>query len=277
MLRSAKIAPVFDYDILERFWRDADELGFHGVWNYDHFYGLYLAGQPLDLPTLEGWTTLAAMAKVTSRARIGCMVTGVTYRHPALLANMAVSVDHISGGRLEFGLGAAWHEPEHLTYGIDFPSPGTRIAMLDEACEIIRRLWTEPKIDHEGRFWTLQDAICEPKPVQARIPIVIGGSGPKKTLRVVAKHADEWNAPAADAAEYTRLSNILEEHCADVGRDPKEIKRSVQMFLFSNDDASLAAVPAQLDSLEEAGVQHVVLSFYTPPTRDQLAALAPSS
>lgn len=275
MLRSAKIAPVFDYDVLERFWADADELGYHGVWNYDHFYGLYLAGQPLELPTLEGWTTLAAMGKVTSRARIGCMVAGVTYRHPALLANMAVSVDHISRGRLEFGIGAAWHEPEHLTYGMDFPSAGTRIAMLDEACEIIRRLWTEDKVDHDGRFWTLKDALCFPKPVQDRVPIVIGGSGPRKTLRVVAKHADEWNAPAASPEEYRRLSDILDDHCVDVGRDPSEIRRSVQMFLFSNDDASIAAVPGQIDALEEAGVQHVVLSFYTPPTRDQLKALAP--
>jgi F420-dependent oxidoreductase-like protein len=276
MLRSAKIAPVFDYDVLERFWRDADELGYHGVWNYDHFYGLYLAGQPLSLPTLEGWTTLAAMGKVTTRARIGCMVTGVTYRHPALLANMAVSVDHISGGRLEFGLGAAWHEPEHVTYGMEFPSAGTRIAMLDEACEIIRRLWTEDSVDHEGRFWTLKEALCFPKPVQKHVPIVIGGSGPKKTLRVVAKHADEWNAPAASPEEYRRLSDILDEHCSDVGRDPSEIKRSVQMFLFTNDDATIAGVPAQIDALAEAGVQHVVLSFYTPPTRDQLKALAPT-
>lgn len=275
MLRSAKIAPVFDYDVLERFWKDADELGYHAVWNYDHFYGLYLAGQPLELPTLEGWTTLAAMGKVTNRARIGCMVTGVTYRHPAVLANMAVSVDHISGGRLEFGIGAAWHEPEHLTYGMEFPSAGTRIAMLDEACEIIRRLWTEDKVDHEGRFWTLHDAICEPKPVQGRLPIVIGGSGPRKTLRVVAKHADEWNAPAATPEDYKRLAGILEEHCAAVGRDPAEIKRSVQVFLFSHDDKTLEDLPRQIDDLEAAGVGHVVLSFYSPPSRDVLSRLAP--
>ena len=275
MLRSAKIAPVFGYDVLERFWKDADDLGYHGVWNYDHFYGLYLAGQPLELPTLEAWTTLAAMGKVTSRARIGCMVTGVTYRHPALLANMAVSVDHICAGRLEFGIGAAWHEPEHLTYGIDFPSAGTRIAMLDEACEIIRRLWTEEKVDHDGRFWKLHDAICFPKPVQERIPIVIGGSGPRKTLRVVAKHADEWNAPAASPEDYRGLAKILEEHCAEVGRDPSEIRRSVQVFLFGHDDATLEALPGQLDDLEQAGVQHAVLSFYSPPSRDVLERLAP--
>ncbi len=275
MLRSAKLAPVFDYAVLERFWKDADELGYHAVWNYDHFYGLYLAGQALELPTLEGWTTLAAMAKVTERARIGCMVTGVTYRHPAVLANMAVSVDHISGGRLEFGLGAAWHEPEHLTYGIDFPSAGTRIAMLDEACEIIRRLWTEENVDHDGRFWKLRDALCEPKPIQAKVPIVIGGSGPRKTLRVVARHADEWNAPAATPEDYKRLASILEDHCADVGRNPDEIRRSVQLFVFSADEATIGDLPRQIAELEEAGVQHVVLSFYSPPSRDVLAKLAP--
>ncbi len=275
MLRSAKIAPVFPYDVLEGFWKDADDLGYHGVWNYDHFYGLYEAGQPLELPTLEGWTTLAAMAKVASRARIGCMVTGVTYRHPAVLANMAVAVDHISGGRLEFGIGAAWHEPEHVTYGMEFPTAGTRIAMLDEACEIIRRLWTEERVDHDGRFWKLRDALCFPKPVQDHVPIVIGGSGPKKTLRVVAKHADEWNAPAATPESYRDLAKILEDHCADVGRDPSEIKRSVQVFLFSHDAETLKNLPAQLEDLEDAGVQHAVLSFYWPPSKDVLAALAP--
>ena len=278
MLRSAKIAPTFAYAELERFWRDADELGFHGVWNYDHFYGLHVFGEPLELPTLEAWTTLSAMAKVTSRARIGCMVTGVTYRHPAVLANMAVSVDHISGGRLEFGLGAAWHEPEHVTYGIEFPSAGTRIAMLDEACEIIRRLWTEDKVDHEGRFWKLNGALCQPKPVQSRIPIVIGGSGPRKTLRVVAKHADEWNwnafpTPSGDA--FRKISGILDKHCADLGRDPKEIRRSLQLFLRDHSEETLTALPAQLDALEEAGLEHVVLSFYTMPTRQVLERVAP--
>jgi F420-dependent oxidoreductase-like protein len=275
VLRSAKIAPSFDYEVLETFWKDADDLGYHGVWNYDHFYGLYVGGVPLEQPTLEGWTTLAAMAKVTKRSRIGCMVTGVTYRHPAVLANMAVTVDHISGGRLEFGLGAAWHEPEHTTYGMEFPSAGVRIAMLDEACEIIRRLWTEEKVDHEGRFWTLKDALCFPKPVQKRLPIVIGGSGPKKTLRVVAKHADEWNAPMATADSYRDLSKILEDHCSDVGRDPGEIKRSVQLFLMPGNEQQMNDLPGEIDALEEAGVQHVVLSFYAPPTRDQLEALAP--
>ncbi len=275
MLRSAKIAPTFEYATLERFWRDADELGFHGVWNYDHFMGLYRLGQPLTDPTLEGWTTLAAMGKVTQRARIGCMVTGVTYRHPAVLANMAVTVDHISGGRLEFGIGAAWHEPEHVNYGIEFPSDGTRIDMLDEACEFIRRLWTEEKVDHEGRFWKFTEALCNPKPVQDRIPMVIGGSGPKKTLRVVAKHADEWNAPAATPKDFSELNKVLEDHCAAVGRNSADIKRSVQIFLFGHDDAQIAAVERQIDGLAEVGVDHAVLSFYTPPSREVLERVAP--
>lgn len=254
---------------------DADELGFHAVWNYDHFYGLYLTGVPLEQPTFEGWTTLAAMGKIVKRARIGCMVTGVTYRHPALLANMAVAVDHISGGRLEFGIGAAWHEPEHLTYGYDFPSAGTRIAMLDEACELIKRLWYEDKVDHEGRFWTLKDAMCFPKPVQEKIPIVIGGSGPKKTLRVVAKHADEWNAPAATPESFSALSVILDEHCAAVGRDPKEIRRSVQIFITPTSKEQMDGLPDLLDGLSAVGVDHAVMSFYAVPTREQLEALAP--
>lgn len=273
MLRSAKIAPCFEYALLERFWRDADELGFHGVWNYDHFYGL----QDMAQPTFEGWTTLAAMAKVTARSRIGCMVTGVTYRHPALLANMAVSVDHICGGRLEFGIGAAWHEPEHAGYGYDFPSAGTRIAMLDEACEVIRRLWTEDRVTHEGRFFTLRDAICAPKPLQDRIPMVIGGTGRNKTLRVAAKWADEWNAPTVGVPPemFAELSGVLDEHCAAVGRDPAEIRRSVQLFIFPSNADQVRELPRTLEAYEAAGASHAVLSFYEPPSRDLLVSLAP--
>jgi F420-dependent oxidoreductase-like protein len=276
MLRSAKLAPVFEYAVLERFWRQSDDLNFHAVWDYDHFYGLR---DPVS-PTLEGWTTLAAMAALTSRARVGCMVTGVTYRHPAVLANMGVAVDHISGGRLEFGIGAAWHQDEHEGYGIDYPSPGTRIAMLDEACEIIRRMWTEDRVDHEGRFWTLKQAMCNPKPVQEHVPMVLGGAGEKKTLRVVAKHADEWNwtgswDPAGGPDEFTRLNGILDEHCAAVGRDPKEIRRSLQLFLQPEDEDQVRAQIATLDDYAERGLDHVVLAFVTPPSEKLLVSLAP--
>lgn len=276
MLRSVKLAQVFDYPLLERFWRDADELGFHSVWDYDHFYGM----RDPRAPSYEGWSMLAAMAAVTSRVRIGCMVTGVTYRHPAILAKMAVSVDHVSSGRLEFGIGAGSHEGEHVGYGIPFPSAGTRIDMLDEACRIIRRLWTEPSVTHRGRFWNLTEALGNPKPVQDRIPIVIGGTGERKTLRVVARHADEWNfSPMKDLGqegprEFLRLSGVLDEHCAMVGRDPSEIRRSIQMLLRPDDREQLDANLRLLDEYERAGAEHAVMGFGSPPSRSLLESLA---
>lgn len=278
MLRSVKLAQVFDYPVLERFWRDADELGFHSLWDYDHFYGM----RDPTTASFDGWSMLAAMAAVTSRIRIGCMVTGVTYRHPAILAKMAVSVDHISSGRLELGIGAASHQGEHLGYGIPFPSAGTRIDMLDEACEIIRRLWTEDAVTHEGRFWTLTEALGNPKPVQDRIPIVIGGTGERKTLRVVARHADEWNfSPIKDLGpngptEFVRLSGVLDAHCAAVDRDPSEINRSIQVTLRPDDRAQVDATLGLLEEYERAGAEHVVMGFATPPSRSLLESLVPA-
>jgi F420-dependent oxidoreductase-like protein len=276
MLRSVKLAPNFDYAILERMWRDADELGYHAVWDYDHFYGL---GDPA-LPTLEGWTALAATAAVTDRIRVGCMVTGVTYRHPAVLANMAATVDHISNGRLEFGLGAAWYQIEHDAYGIEFPSARTRIDMLDEACGLIRRLWTEDRVDHRGTFWTLTDAMSNPKPVQAHVPMVLGGGGVKRTLRVVATHADEWNWSGSwyesGPDEFARLSAVLDEHCAAAGRDPSQIRRSTQLFLQPEDQAQVTAQLGRLDDYEQRGADHVVLAFVAPPSRQLLEELAPA-
>lgn len=271
MLLSAKLAPTFDYPVLEEFWRAADELGFHSVANYDHFYGL----TDNSVPTLEAWTSLAAMATVVQRARVSCMVTGVTYRNPAVLAKMAVTVDHISGGRLDFGLGAGWHEAEHRGYGIEFPSAGTRVAMLDEALMIIRRLWTEESVTVEGRFYTLRDALCQPKPLQRpHPPIVIGGEKPKM-LRVVARHADEWNMPSrGDVGEWERVSANLDDACAEIGRDPSEIRRSVQLFIQPAVDGHVDEQLSKLPALQAVGCQHVVLSFYQPPTLQQLAHCA---
>jgi F420-dependent oxidoreductase-like protein len=272
VLISAKLAPCFAYSRLEEFWRAADELGFHAVWDYDHFYGL---ADPTE-DTLEGWTSLAAMAVIVRRARVGCMVTGVTYRHPAVLANMAVTVDHVSGGRLEFGIGAAWHEPEHRGYGIDYPSPAVRISMLDEALTVIRKLWTEETASFEGRYFRLEDARCAPKPVQKpHPPIVVGGSGRRRTLRVVAKHADEWNTPGQDPEEWAELNRVLDEHCAAVGRDPKEIRRSVQVFVHPQQEGQAEVQFAKLPAYEAAGCEHAVLSFYSPPSRALLEQVAP--
>ncbi len=278
MLRSVKLSQVFEYPVLERFWRDADELGFHAVWDYDHFYGM----RDPTTPTFDGWSMLASMATVTSRIRIGCMVTGVTYRHPAILAKMAVSVDHVSSGRLQFGIGAGSHEGEHRGYGIPFPPAGTRIAMLDEACDIIRRLWSEDSVTHQGRFWMLTDALANPKPVQERLPIVIGGTGERKTLRVVARHADEWNfSPLRDLGpegprEFARLSGVLDKHCGVVGRDPKQIRRSIQMPLRPDDSEQFEASLRLLVEFERAGAEHAVLGFVAPPSRALLESLAPA-
>ena len=270
VLISTKLAPCFEYPVLEEFWKTSDQLGFHAVWDYDHFYGLV---DPSGF-TYEGWTILAAMATRIERARIGCMVTGVTYRHPAVLANMAVTVDHISGGRLEFGIGAAWHEPEHKGYGIEFPSNATRVAMLDEALDVIKMLWTQDRANHQGRFYTLNDAQCIPKPLQdPHPPIVVGGSKPKM-LRVIAKHADEWNTPTTSAEEWTTMNATLDEACAEVGRDPKAIRRSVQLFLHPAQEGQIDSLLETLPDYEKAGCEHVVLSFYQPPTRSELERCA---
>jgi F420-dependent oxidoreductase-like protein len=275
MLISAKLAPTFPYAQLERFWRDADDLGFHAIWNYDHFYGLGGGLNDFKAETLEGWTSLAAMAAIVKRARIGCMVTGVTYRHPAVLANMATTVDHISGGRLEFGIGAAWHEPEHAGYGIAYPSAGTRIAMLDEACTLIKMLWTQESSDFAGAHYQLNAAVMEPKPVQKpHPPIVIGGTQPK-ILRVIARHANEWNAVAFDTSQWALQSKQLDEACAEVGRDPAAIRRGVQLFLHPTQEGQIEQQMATLPVFEDAGCEHVVLSFYQPPTRAQLEKVAP--
>jgi F420-dependent oxidoreductase-like protein len=280
MLISAKLAPTCSYAELERFWRLADELGFYGVWDYDHFYGPDAIGDAVARDyrkdTLEAWTTLAAMATVVKRARIGCLVTGVMYRNPAVLAKMAVTVDHISGGRLEFGLGAGWHGAEHRGYGIPFPSAGERIAILDEALRVIKALWTEDTASFDGQHFRLEDAICNPKPVQKpHPPIVVAGQGAKKSLRVVATHADEWNGTGIEPAEWTRINQVLTSHCDAIGRDPGAIRRGVQVFLHPAQERAMAETLDLLPAYEAAGCQHAVLNFYQPPTDAQLKRAAP--
>jgi F420-dependent oxidoreductase-like protein len=241
-------------DELRAVWRIADEGGFDHCWDFDHFAGIGGGGPEVDV--LEGWTLLAAMAEATSRVRIGCMVTGNTYRHPAVLAKTAVTVDHLSSGRLEFGLGAAWAEIEHTMLDLEFGTAGQRIARMDEACRMIKLLWTEERSDFEGRYYRLDGAIANPKPVQKpHPPIWIGGSGERKTLRVVAEHADVWNAAGGDPAEVARLSGVLDRHCTDVGRDPAEIRRSVQLRFDGDTNALLQAV----ESFVAVGIADVIV------------------
>lgn len=271
MLISAKLAPTFDYPVLQEFWARADALGFHSVSNYDHFYGLTDSA----VPTFEGWTSLAAMAVVVRRARISCLVSSVTYRNPALLAKMAVTVDHISGGRLDFAIGAGWHEAEHRGYGLAFPAPGERVAMLDEALTIIRRLWTEQTVTFEGRYFRVTEALANPKPVQQpHPPIVIGAERPRM-LRLAARHADEWNGPSrGDVASWAKANARLDQACAEIGRDPAGIRRAVQLFLHPAQAGQLDEQLAKLPEFQEAGCRHAVLSFYQPPSAAQLERCA---
>ncbi len=268
-LKLTQLAPIEEFRAV---WRIADEGGFDHVWNMDHFAAL--GGDPTG-DIFEAWTLLAAMAEATTRVRIGCMVTGNTYRHPGVLAKTAVTVDHLSGGRLEFGLGAAWAENEHTMLGLDFGTVGTRADRLDEACRIIRSLWTEPMTTFDGVHYRLQDAIAEPKPVQQpHPPIWIGGSGRKRTLRIVAEHADVWNAAGGSPEEMAELSAVLERHCADVGRDPASIRRSVQLRLPTPLDDLVGIVEGHA----EVGVTEIifVLAAGSSEARaEELAGLLP--
>ncbi|HEV2033319.1 MAG TPA: TIGR03560 family F420-dependent LLM class oxidoreductase [Candidatus Dormibacteraeota bacterium] len=223
-------------DALRTVWRIADQAGFDHVWDFDHLAAIGDGGP--DRPIYEGWTLQAAMAEATKRVRIGCLVTGNTYRHPVLLAKAAVTVDHLSGGRLEFGIGAAWAEIEHSMYGIE--GLDHRVGRLSESLQIIKSLWTEERTNFEGRYYHLNDAIANPKPVQKPYPpIWIGASG-ETTLKLVARHADVWNAAGGgDVDKMKELIAKLEDACGAVGRDVSEIRRSLQFNWDGADRGSL--------------------------------------
>lgn len=209
-------------------WQKADAWGYDSLWNFDHFYAIFV---PPENPCFEGWTTLSALAQATKRARIGHMVNGNTYRHPCITAKMAATLDHISGGRLNLGIGAGWFELEHRSFGIDFKTVPGRLAALDEACQIIRGMFTQDKTTVHGKHYTVTDAMCEPKPVQQPYPpIMIGGTGKRVLLKIVAKHADMWNA-SGSAENMRELIDVLKRHGDAVGRDAAQIEKTVMMPL----------------------------------------------
>jgi F420-dependent oxidoreductase-like protein len=238
----------------------ADDIDFfESGWTFDHFYPIF--SDPTG-PCLEGWITLTALAQATTRLRLGVLVTGNVYRHPAVLANMAASVDIVSNGRLELGLGAGWNEEECDAYGIELPPLKERFDRFDEALEVIVGLLSNETTTFEGRHYQLRDARCEPKPVQRpHPPICIGGGGEKRTLRTVARHAQHWNVPGGDAAEFVRKRDVLHQHCADIGRDPSEIMTSTHLRL--PEDGSTDALVAQAESFAEAGMDLGIV--YLPP------------
>ena len=256
-----KTSPQFvTYQEVLRVWCEADQTpAIESAWVFDHFMPL---GPDQTGPILEGWTLLAALAAQTRRLRMGVMVTGNTYRHPAVLAKMAATVDVVSGGRLDFGLGAGWFEAEHTAYGIPLYSPGERIQRLAEACEVIRRMWTETASNFEGQYYQLKQAYCEPKPIQKpHPPFVLGGSGERRTLRVVARYADVWNFGGGDLDEFRHKNRVLDDHCAAVGRPSSELERSVQLVV---DTAAIGATQAAAQSFIGAGVTHIVLMLRPP-------------
>jgi F420-dependent oxidoreductase-like protein len=218
-------------------WQELDAGdAFDSLWLMDHFVTGFGGAFGSDGPCLEGWTALAALAQATSRVKLGILVTGNTYRHPAVLAKQATTVDHISGGRLVFGLGAGWHEYEHEAFGIGLPPLKERMDRLEEAASLIKALWTEARPATSGKYYSLDKPPYNPPNAQTpHPPILIGGGGEKRTLRIVAKYADIANVQGTPD-EVRRKFAVLDEHCAAVGRDPKAIKRTIQAPLFLNED-----------------------------------------
>src|SRR5687768_10664094 len=210
------------WDDMLAVWKAADDIKlFESGWTFDHFYPIFSDSTG---PCLEGWVTLTALAQATKRLRVGVMVTGIVYRHPAVLANMAATLDHVSHGRLDLGIGAAWNEEECEAYGIELGSITERFDRFDEACEVITSLLTNPTTTFEGKYFQLKDARNEPKPVQSpHPPICIGGGGEKRTLKAVARWAQHWNVPGGTVEDFVRKREILGAHCAAIGRDPSEI------------------------------------------------------
>jgi len=249
-----------NYDDMLKVWQAADAIEvFEHAWLFDHF--IPIAGDP-DGPCLEGWTLLAAFAALTRRIRVGLMVTGNTYRHPAVLANMAATVDIVANGRLDMGIGAGWNVLEHESYGIELLPPGRRISQFEEACEVIRLLWTEKYANFNGTYYQLKDARCDPKPVQKPYPpFVIGGSGEKRTLRVVAKYAAVWNFAGGSVDDFGHKLEVLSEHCRAVGRDLDTIEKSIQLMTTYDD---LGDLVARTRDFVAAGANHIIFNLRWP-------------
>lgn len=223
----------------------AEQSGAASLWTWDHLNAIV---GPWQGPILEGWSVLAGWSQVTSRATLGLMVAANTFRNPGLTAKLATTLDQLSGGRAVLGIGGAWFEREHEAFGIDFGSGfGERLDRLDESVMLVRRLLDGETVTHDGDFYRMQEALVEPRPVQARLPIMIGGSGPKKTLRTLARYGDQWNT-SGTLDKLRERDAILRRHCEDVGRDEGAIERTTSIDLVIRKDraAGLEAYRATL-------------------------------
>ena len=252
-------------------WREADAIElYETAWNFDHFEPIFSdrAG-----PCLEGWSMLAAMATATTRIRLGCQVTGMPYRHPAVLANMAATIDVISNGRLIVGLGAGWNQDECTALGITLPPLKERFDRFDEGCEVIIRLLRDEVANFDGTHFQLREARCEPKPVQRpHPPIAIGGTGPKRTLRSVARHAQHWNAITRTVDSWKRSKETLLQHCADIGRDPREIECSVNLQYVP--EKGVGGVVEQAELWAAAGADVGIVYLPSPHSPEPLGPIA---
>jgi len=233
----AKVGLLFwsqtdDWPALRDAAQRADRAGVSGIWTWDHL--MPIVGSA-DGPILEGWSILAGLAQVTERATLGLMVGANTFRNPGLTAKLAVTLDHLSGGRAVLGIGGAWFEREHQAYGIDFGAGfGERLDRLDESVMLIRRLLDGERVTHDGPAYRMADAVVSPRPVQAHLPIMIGGTGPRKTLRTLARYGDQWNAMGRPE-QLREHDAVLRERCAEVDRDPEEIERSTLVDIVIRD------------------------------------------
>ncbi len=218
---------------LQDLWRRIEELGFDWISIWDHFYAADASGNP---HCLEAVASHAALAATTSRVRCGSLVYSVGYRHPAVLANAMATLDQLANGRITLGLGGGWLRHEYDVYGLEYGTPGERLRKLEEAIQCVRGLLTQDTTDFEGRYFTLRGAQCEPKPVQSRLPIWIGGGGEKVTLRIAAQYADGWNVPFIAPDQWAHKAKVLDEHCERVGRDPREIAKTVNVGMASTEE-----------------------------------------
>lgn len=237
-------------DELIDLWGRIESLEFDWISVWDHFYAA-------DLETadcLEAVACHTALAMTTERVRVGCLVYCAGYRHPAVLANAVATIDHLSGGRADIGLGAGWAANEYAAYGIPFPSAGARLDLLEESAACVRGLLHDEVTSFEGDHFSLTEARCEPRPVQDHLPVWIGGGGERRTLAIVARLADGWNVPYLPPAEFARKREVLREHCERVGRDPAEIRCTVNVGAFRDEAALVDAFGSDLADFVRPGM-----------------------
>ena len=277
-------------DDLQSLWRRIEELGFDWISIWDHFYAADASGDPHCLEAITAHTALAA---TTERVTCGSLVYSAGYRHPAVIANAMATLDQVARGRTVLGLGGGWLKGEYEAYGLHYGSPGERLRMLEEYVQCVRGLLTRERTTFDGEFFHMHDAQCEPKPMQARLPIWIGGGGEKVTLRIAAQHADGWNVPFIPPDVWAHKAGVLDAHCERLGRDPSEITKSVNVGMAFNDaelrrqfgpisdavkpgvlSGSVQEMVDKVGAYVDAGASYVILAMRAPFDRDGLERFA---